>query len=197
MPTLIYVQTGIGKSSLISYVLSGFSVAVIFSAYHFGLTAVDHIYFDQVHILGEADIQQPLDTQSFFLKLVQQEPSWGMPPLRNVIEQAWLQESQPFVIHDSKGFDSEPGDVSNLKAVLEFGAQQLEPELPLSKRVHVIWYDNFYCNLAALFTTIRLCKETPTVTGGCVLETEDEKILQIAHTNHSASQLHIILLIVN
>ena len=84
-----------------------------------------------------------------------------------------------------------------MKAILEFGAQRLEPELPLSERVHVLWYVNFYCNLAALFAIIRLCKETPKVIGGCVLETEDEKILQIAHTNHSASQVHIILLIVN
>ena len=62
-----------------------------------------------------------------------------------------------FVIHDSIGFNSEPGGVSNFKAVVEFSTQRLQPGLPLSERVHVLWYVNFYCNPALPYDEQHRC----------------------------------------
>ncbi|KAN0128099.1 hypothetical protein V8E53_014080 [Lactarius tabidus] len=109
---------------------------------------------------GEADIRQPLDTLSFLQKFTQRGPS---------------QEGQQFVIHDSRGLDSEPGDFFTFKPVVEFVSQRLQPELPLNERIHVIWF----------------CKETPTAIRGRALETGDEKILQFAQTN----QVPIVIVI--
>ena len=93
-------------------------------------------------------------------------------------------ENQFFVLHDSKGF--EPGDLSNFEIVREFVQQRSRNDIPLSERIHGLWYVNLFYNLPIpSFTVIRLCTVTPTA-GGRVFETGDEKLLQFAHKNQGA-----------
>jgi hypothetical protein len=79
-------------------------------------------------------------------------------------------ENQYFVLHDSKGF--EPGDLSNFETVREFVQQRSGDDLPLSEKIHGLWYVNFVYNLPI--------PPSPTA-GSRVFETGDEKLLQFAH----------------
>jgi hypothetical protein len=51
-------------------------------------------------------------------------------------------ENQIFALHESEGF--EPNDFATVR---EFLLHRSRQELPLSERIHGIWYVNFFCNL--------------------------------------------------
>ena len=94
-------------------------------------------------------------------------------------------ENQHFLVHYFKGF--EPGDVSNFDTVRDFILQRSRQDLPLSEKIHALWYVDFpfFRFSDGSLHNIRLCIETPT-TGGCVFEIGDKMLLKFTHMNRSA-----------
>ncbi|KAH9024673.1 hypothetical protein EDB84DRAFT_1273827, partial [Lactarius hengduanensis] len=64
-------------------------------------------------------------------------------PGRADIQQEFCSAENPFlVLHGSEGF--EPGDLTNFETVRKFIQQRLQQDLPLSERIHGLWYVNFF-----------------------------------------------------
>lgn len=59
-------------------------------------------------------------------------------------------QNQYFVLHDSQGF--EPGDLSNFETVSKFVQERSRPDLPLSERIHGLWYVKSFCTQPIPFT---------------------------------------------
>ena len=61
-------------------------------------------------------------------------------------------QNQYFVLHDSEGF--EPGDLSNYDTVSKFVQERSGQKVPLSERIHGLWYVHFSCNLSIFLSTL-------------------------------------------
>ncbi|KAH9054717.1 hypothetical protein EDB87DRAFT_1580388 [Lactarius vividus] len=88
------------------------------------------------------------------------------PGKANIRQELVSPENQYFVLHDSQGF--EPGDLSNFETVRNFVQERSREELPLSEKIHGLWYESF-------------ARRHQRQEAGRVFETGDEKLLQFAH----------------
>jgi hypothetical protein len=87
-----------------------------------------------------------------------------------------------FVLHDSKGF--EPADLKTFNVVHDFIVKRSNDQLELKDRLHAAWYEDLdFKTSSKTQVIVRLCIKTP-FAGGRVLETGDEKFLQLAQQYH-------------
>ena len=82
-------------------------------------------------------------------------------------------QNQYFVLHDSEGF--EPEDLSNYETVSKFVLERSGQKVPLSERIHVLWYLHFSssCNLSiSLSTSSGSVRKHPQLGAVCGLRQE-------------------------